>query len=339
MERSLGKRIMENRKRLGLTQDQLAEKLGVTAQAVSKWENDQSCPDISILPQLADIFGISTDSLLGRGPQETVHEAEVVTEHTDDEENEGFHTSKGGWEFQWDIGKKGALTTALLALGVGIQLLVSKLLHADLSLWDILWPTALLVIGVFGLLSKFSFFRLGCLLFGGYFLLDNWGLFPFTLGGELLFPAILVLFGLSLLVDALKKPNKPHIHIHHNGDDTKQKNNYQVEGESFRYSASFGDSEQYISLPRLSRGEIGVSFGDFDVDLSGVESVTEDCSLVASCSFGDLTLLVPRRFIVKPTTSTAFAEISTSGHPDPDAGGVIYLKASASFGEITIRYI
>ena len=47
-----------------LTQDQLAESLGVTAQAVSKWENDVSCPDISILPQLADILHTTTDYLL-----------------------------------------------------------------------------------------------------------------------------------------------------------------------------------------------------------------------------------------------------------------------------------
>ena len=53
MEQTLGKRIMENRKRLGMTQDQLAEKLGITAQAVSKWENDLSCPDISMLPNLS----------------------------------------------------------------------------------------------------------------------------------------------------------------------------------------------------------------------------------------------------------------------------------------------
>ena len=42
MEETLGKRIVANRKCLGLTQDQLAEKLGVTAQAVSKWENEFS---------------------------------------------------------------------------------------------------------------------------------------------------------------------------------------------------------------------------------------------------------------------------------------------------------
>ena len=65
MEQTMGKRIAANRKRLGLTQDQMAEKLGVTAQAVSKWENDQSCPDIAMIPRLAELFGVSTDELLG----------------------------------------------------------------------------------------------------------------------------------------------------------------------------------------------------------------------------------------------------------------------------------
>ena len=65
MEETLGKRIVRHRKGLGLTQDQLAEQLGITAQAVSKWENDQSCPDITTLPRLAAIFGTSTDALLG----------------------------------------------------------------------------------------------------------------------------------------------------------------------------------------------------------------------------------------------------------------------------------
>ena len=64
MESTLGKRIAAYRKQMGLTQDQLAEKLGLTAQAVSKWENDQTCPDISLLPPLATLFGISVDQLL-----------------------------------------------------------------------------------------------------------------------------------------------------------------------------------------------------------------------------------------------------------------------------------
>ena len=58
--------IARYRKELGLTQEGLAQRLGVTNQAVSKWESGQSCPDIALLPQLADLFGITIDELFGR---------------------------------------------------------------------------------------------------------------------------------------------------------------------------------------------------------------------------------------------------------------------------------
>ena len=61
---TIGRRITQLRKEQGMTQEELAQKLDVTSQAVSKWENDVSCPDISILPQLADILHTTTDYLL-----------------------------------------------------------------------------------------------------------------------------------------------------------------------------------------------------------------------------------------------------------------------------------
>ncbi len=67
---SIGKRISENRKRKGIKQDELAEMLCVSPQAVSKWENDISCPDISLLPKLSKILGITVDELLS-GKQES----------------------------------------------------------------------------------------------------------------------------------------------------------------------------------------------------------------------------------------------------------------------------
>ena len=57
------------RRKLGLTQEALAQSLGVTNQAVSKWESGQSCPDIALLPQIADLFGITLDQLFGREPK------------------------------------------------------------------------------------------------------------------------------------------------------------------------------------------------------------------------------------------------------------------------------
>lgn len=63
---TLGARIGQYRRKLGLTQEGLAQRMEVTNQAVSKWESDQSCPDISLLPKLADLFGITMDELFGR---------------------------------------------------------------------------------------------------------------------------------------------------------------------------------------------------------------------------------------------------------------------------------
>ena len=63
---TLGKKIAQYRKNLGLTQDALAQKLEVTNQAVSKWESDQCCPDVMLLPKVVDIFAISLDELFDR---------------------------------------------------------------------------------------------------------------------------------------------------------------------------------------------------------------------------------------------------------------------------------
>ena len=54
-----------------MTQDEVAEKMGVTAQAVSKWENDLSCADITLLVPLAELYGTSVDVLLGRVEEST----------------------------------------------------------------------------------------------------------------------------------------------------------------------------------------------------------------------------------------------------------------------------
>lgn len=79
MNTTIGKRIAELRKAKTLKQEELAEMLGVSGQAVSKWENDQACPDISLLPQLAKILEVSVDELL-TGKQETAPAVQLLPE-------------------------------------------------------------------------------------------------------------------------------------------------------------------------------------------------------------------------------------------------------------------
>ena len=64
-ENILSKRIFESRKAMKLTQEELAKKLSITPQSVSRWENGQSRPDIDMLPKLAAFFGTTIDSLFG----------------------------------------------------------------------------------------------------------------------------------------------------------------------------------------------------------------------------------------------------------------------------------
>ena len=66
---TLGNKIAHYRKNLNITQDTLAQQLGVTNQAVSKWEADHCCPDVMLLPKLADIFSTTIDALFGRDVQ------------------------------------------------------------------------------------------------------------------------------------------------------------------------------------------------------------------------------------------------------------------------------
>ncbi len=71
----IGPVIAHYRKLNGLTQEELAEQVGVSTQAVSKWEQQLSCPDIALLPVLAQLFRISLDELFGLPcPAEIVYE-------------------------------------------------------------------------------------------------------------------------------------------------------------------------------------------------------------------------------------------------------------------------
>jgi transcriptional regulator with XRE-family HTH domain len=85
MAHTLGSKIAELRKNNGMTQDELSEKLGVTPQAVSKCENDISCPDIMLLPKIANLLGTTCDELLSNEPRkETVLLPEERRKNPDD---------------------------------------------------------------------------------------------------------------------------------------------------------------------------------------------------------------------------------------------------------------
>ncbi|MGM9605583.1 MAG: helix-turn-helix transcriptional regulator [Faecousia sp.] len=220
MENLIGKQIAERRRALGMTQDQLAERLGVTKQAVSKWENELCYPDITMVPELAEIFGCTTDALFGlnrEGPrEESVPEEEEkvywgISLKAPDRENK--EKGKPGFELEWHGGKREDLGLALWILLMGIGGLAgavarNKGMGQPVSYWNIGWTSALLAYGLMGLWPKFSAFRLLCALCGGYFLAQSIFILRVSLNSEMLFPAVLILLGLGLLPKVLKKQGR-----------------------------------------------------------------------------------------------------------------------------------
>jgi AbrB family looped-hinge helix DNA binding protein len=64
--------LVQTRKLMGLTQEDIADKLGVTRQSVAKWESGESVPDLDKCKQLADIFGVSLDDLANYEPEDNL---------------------------------------------------------------------------------------------------------------------------------------------------------------------------------------------------------------------------------------------------------------------------
>ena len=330
MEETLGKRIAARRKALGMTQEQLAERLGITAQAVSKWENDQSCPDITMLPRLADIFGVSIDDLLGRSP---VHNGQVVEENT-------HKTQPSKVEVHWESGWKSKLGWAIGFVAVGILTFLSRWNQWDVSFWDILWPSMLLIYGLGGLFRKFSALRLGLALFGGYWLGVNLHAWDLVIADELIFPICVVLFGLAILADALKKSRKSNVTVHCSGPDSaKTKWSCEDSDEELHCSLSFGSRQICPSMVSLEGGEINLSFGSLVVDLSKCQHVRPDCCLEVNCSFGEVVLRLPRHMRIIHSEDASFGSVQFSGRPDADAQEIIELEANVAFGKIQVEYI
>lgn len=344
MDSTLGKRIIANCKRLGLTQDQLAEKLGITAQAVSKWENDLSCPDITILPRLADIFGITTDALLGRNTPIQICDAEIIPNSDDESSGFSYDSDNGKVDFHWDGIRLEGIGLAVWVILTGLVYLAVQFLNIEVSFWNILWPSFLLVFGIFGMFPKFSVFRFGCVLVGGYFLLDKLSIISTAQNSGVVIAGVILLFGFGLLAEALRKGRRAFRAVDKTSDHTggfhgRINRDYNVYDDSFSYDASFGSDMQIVQLEKLRSGSISVSFGDYTVDLNGVSTLDTHCTLHADCAFGELTIAVPRQFTVVPDSSTSFASFEIQGHPDSASEGTIYLSADVSFGSIRIQYL
>ena len=330
-QQTMGKRITMLRKSKGMTQEQLAEKVGVTPQAVSKWENDISCPDISILPILANTLGVTADELLGSRP---VEPRVVVVEKNKGEQNtesasSGFHIS--------DADKRGGVSFAVILIVLGVAFLLNRTGVLSFNVWNIIWPAVILGLGVAWCVNSFSPFALGVGLLGLYFLLFNLGATSFVLTWNFIWPSLLILLGLTILFDKLW-PNRWKKHFGHDGDHTPVSEYSETNGY-IHYDCSFSEENRRVTSETLSGGSIDVSFGKSVLDLSNVKTLTPGARLDVDVSFGSFELLLPRYIRLQQTTDKAFGSIQIKGEPSPDATAVLLINGDVSFSSMMVTYL
>ncbi|MDO5111584.1 MAG: helix-turn-helix transcriptional regulator [Clostridia bacterium] len=328
-KKSMGKRIMSLRKAAGMTQEQLSSLLGVTPQAVSKWENDVSCPDVTMLPHIAEVFGVSTDSLLGREDIDT----EAVRAAYAKESSQKAQISKSGMWF-------GALVVV-----AGLALLCGQFMDVAIKPWGVIWASILLVLGTIWMLRRFSFLNLGVVLLGLYLLMSNLGVaVPFVLTWATGVPIFLVLLGLTILWDHLfPRPYKEEDWEHWNRNSEFMRRHaeskFSDEDGHVSMKSSFAENNYVTNMPRFNGGEMEVHFGHGVLDMRGLQGVGENAVLHVEISFGCGEVWLPR------TLRADLQQVSKSA-ADYEEHGAYYADAkpvrimgSVSFGSLEIHYM
>ncbi len=328
---TMGKRISDLRKSKGMTQEQLAQQLGVTAQAVSKWENDLSCPDISILPQLAGVLGVTTDELLGRAPIQTVKAAEQGN-------------GKRKYTVNVRLNKVERVAFALLLMGIGIVFLLNAFhvirLGEGITFWSVLWPFLVACMGVMACKAELNPFSIGLLLFGLYMLALNLGIIPaqYKLTWAMIWPAALILFGLTILIHFIwpnRKKKEGSLFEVEKGDPVFECTD---EGGYITIDAAFSSQTKRVQPGSLFTGaNVDSAFGSLVLDLSQAE-IQNGALIDADVSFGSLTIQVPASVGVKAECNTSFGGYDCPPG-DPNAEIRINLKGDISFGKIQVEYV
>lgn len=139
-KKTLGQFIAENRKEKGFTQKELSEMLGVSDKTISHWERDESSPDISILPELSAIFGITVDELLKREKNPPLSDT-VIYPQSENSMKESEKTENSSKETTEEKFRKYKLLS-LLGTGFGVFSLLSMFLSSSVLSWITSYFTA-----------------------------------------------------------------------------------------------------------------------------------------------------------------------------------------------------
>lgn len=125
---TFGNMVAALRKEKGMTQLELAEKMGVTDKAVSKWERDLSFPDVSSIPKLAEILGVSVDELMQVKAESKEEPIKKKIDEIEDVAFKGVALAMGIAVVVLSIMKQIEMESAMTMLGIGLtSLAISSL--------------------------------------------------------------------------------------------------------------------------------------------------------------------------------------------------------------------
>lgn len=325
---TLGKRILYYRKRMGMTQEQLAERMGVTAQAVSKWEHDLSCPDVTCLPRLAEVFGITTDQLLGltgSSPQKESREEPP-------REDRQYHCQ---WDFRF--GKDSAFFGLFLVLSGGIYL-IATLLELEVGFWSILWPTGLLCLGLKSCLDRLGTFGIGAILAGSYFLLEHLGVIPSLLSWPLVLGAVLILWGLGMVLEQFR-PRRFYVQAKAPNSDSQERpiRTFHTENGYIHADYAFCSDRVTVQEPEFRGGDVDIAFGTLVLDLRNCTGAVPGCCLNVDVSFGTMVLLLPRCLRLESHMDRTGSSMNVTGTPDSDARPIVF-NGDCTFSSMKVQY-
>lgn len=331
---TMGKRISDLRKSKGMTQEQLAQRVGVTAQAVSKWENDLSCPDISILPDLAEALGITTDELLGRAPIQTVGTVA-------DEQGK----SHSPYTVRVRLNRVERVLFAVLLMGIGVAFLLNAMhiiqLGSGITFWSVLWPFCVACLGVMTCQAELNPFSIGLFLFGVYMLLFNLGIIPaqYRLTWAMIWPVALILIGLTILIHFLwpdlKRKEKGRIFEVDKGDPVFECTD---DGGFIRIESAFSSQTKHVQAGQPFTGaRVKSAFGSLVLDLAEAE-IVNGAQIETDVSFGSLTVRLPAAVGARAMCKAAFGGYECPPG-DPGAEIRVQIIGQVSFGKIEVEYV
>ena len=323
---TMGKRISDLRKGKGLTQEQLAQRLGVTPQAVSKWENDLSCPDIALLPRLSEELGVSIDELLGNRPLSTKPQRQ----------------NKKGYSVSLNFSQAEKIIFGLLLIGIGVLFVLQGFkiveLEGEVTFWSVLWPFLLACLGIKMCREEISPISLGLSLLGVYMLLYNLHIIPsaYGLSWNIIWPVALILIGLTVLLHLLvpnRKKNRPLFQV----EGGEPVFDCTEEGGFVDIDVAFSSQSKRVNPGEpFHGGKIDLAFGSVVLDLTQAD-IQPGAWIEADVSFGSLVLRLPEGVGVKCEMETSFGGTTCPSRQE-NANVLLTLKGEVAFGKAEVQY-